>query len=259
MWYTIPFTYMLQTRYKTAAYKIALILVYFLPVFLVCFTAEMNFLLLITSILGTNCLYENGYIDNDLITTQYEAKPTLRVDSVQQESFKSLYIIMKSSRYSLYLFSGMVIWYLEKEKLPFYLSLGGLLILAYGIHNSYRSKINIISFSLLVLLKYLIPTLIGICNITDSFWGIWAIILNICIPRIIEYAMKYFNPRYQSNIEKKRFIYYIFLTFISTVIFYFSHQSMVLLILSIYYLVFRGIGYIFRKLKKDFRIMEEKG
>lgn len=80
----IPYGYFLNTRLKGTFQKISWVFVYFIPGFFLfsAFTPSFSVhttALLIIGLILVNYVYENGYLQNDLLTTKQESNPTLRL------------------------------------------------------------------------------------------------------------------------------------------------------------------------------------
>ncbi len=82
----VPFLYFLKTRLKSKVQKVSWLFVYFVPNIFIYFyitgfdLSIKNILLMVVSIVLINYIYENGYIQNDIILTKKEKNPNLRVD-----------------------------------------------------------------------------------------------------------------------------------------------------------------------------------
>lgn len=255
MRYLVPFSYMFTTRYKTLAYKIAFIIVYLFPLIIIAWIYKADIRLFLASVVGVNCIYENGYIDNDLITIGWEEKPTVRVSYIKQERLKRNYLLMISFREMGYLLSVLAVYNICPARFSVYLLSGALLVVVYSIHNTIRSVWNTVTFSFLVLLKYAIPIICFSDKISEIFLGPLSVTVLICIPRIFEYALKYWRKgkRYIDKLERNRFIYYLIMTFLAVFLYRFNVKSYPFLALSVYYLMFRGGAYLMKNFKNQLK------
>ncbi len=246
MRYLIPFSYMIKTRYSTFFYKIAFVLVYFLPIIIVCRFFYADLLSVAVSLIGINCLYEEGYLDNDLITSKYEINPTVRLQEKERQYFEKNYIILKAGRISLFLIIVLVYTITDINSAKIMLTGGVALIISYALHNTIRSRKNIITFTFLVTLKYLLPVLCGRMEVSEIQSAFSALFFVICIPRIFEYSLKY-TEKYRSLLNKKkimRIIYYLFIVFLTGIKFLLTKKVEPIFLLSIYYFIFRVIDII---------------
>ena len=260
MRYLVPFSYMFTTRYKTLAYKIAFMIVYLCPLIIIAWINKADIRLFLASVIGVNCIYENGYIDNDLITIDWEEKPTVRVNHSKQERLKRNYLLMKSFRDMGYLLSVLAVYIICPARLSVFLLSGTVLVVVYSIHNTIRSIWNTVTFSFLVLLKYAIPIICMLDKMLEIFLGLLSVIVLICIPRIFEYALKYGNhgKQYMDQLERNRFIYYLIMSFLAIFLYNLNIKSFPFLVLSDYYLIFRGGVYLMKNTKTQLKKNEER-
>jgi len=81
-----PYLYFLKTRLKGKIQRVSWFLVYFVPnIFLYLYFTNFEFSfnnlsIMILSLILINYIYDNGYIQNDVILTKNEKNPTIRLD-----------------------------------------------------------------------------------------------------------------------------------------------------------------------------------
>lgn len=243
MKYLIPFSYMIKTRYPSLFYKTAFILVYFLPIFLVCGYYHADVAGLIIALIGINCLYEEGYLDNDLITSRYEKTPTLRLKREEKLYFEKKYLLLKAVRIAVFLITVVFLMGKDINSAKTLLLGGAALTLSYAFHNTIRSEWNILTFSALVVLKYLVPILCCQLEGREIEKAFTAVFTVICIPRIFEYSLKY-SRKYKKLLDRKeimRFLYYFLLLCITAVWFLTKKEQGPMMVLVVYYFIFRTI------------------
>lgn len=254
MKYLIPFSYMLKTRYKTLAYKLAFALVYFIPLYIVTIFFQADLLLLNLVIIGTNCIYEIGYIDNDLITSTYEEKPTERLTTAESKEIWRKYLLLIAARQCIFfLIAGLLIWKNSISGL-FFIFGGMSILIAYAFHNTVRSKWNVLTFFALVISKYFSVILVVLRG-TEAFWACTAIFFAICLPRTIEFAAKLNIIKYDlfNKNELFRCVYYTAFLMISGLFTCYLQRINVVALIAIYYWVFRVLSFIMQYQKEKWK------
>ena len=148
--FIIPFYYTFYTRIKGKSKRIAYIFTFILPIYIYIIAFNRSFTLIdfIASILGfigLMSIYEVGYINNDVITIQYEKNPTLRLK--EDEIFYARERIGKI-RAIKYIIALIIIGILVMLNCNYiYYTIGLILIyIVYLAHNKVRDKKSIITF-----------------------------------------------------------------------------------------------------------------
>lgn len=262
MKYLIPYIYATSTRAKTLFYKVSIILFVFIPSYIVTFYLgvkqdffNIKYLLAFTMMY---CVYEIGYIYNDIYTTKYEDTPTYRLTNIEQKKIEKLYILLISFRVIYICIFAWILKSLKAMNLSIFLSSLVLLYLFYSFHNYFRGNWNMITMFLIVSLKYIsVPLLF----IEKSKWGIMIIVLVLLVPflRMIEYGNKLSYKLFKlKNYDIFRIIYYGILTIFSTLLYYKSNMFKVFVIISMYFLLMRiGTFMIIKITKSKIRAREE--
>lgn len=273
MWYAlIPYCYFIKTRLSRPAQQISWFFVYFVPVFLFYIILDYHsFFALILSYYVVNLVYENGYIQNDVITTRIELNPTKRL------SDKDCYILYSNiekiflSRFFIFVF--FILWLyalLPSDGFVFLLLLLFLLQILFIFYNLIRGKFNFYLILPLSYLRFYLPILPFL--ILNNYY-VEAIALFFVYPlaKLLEFSKEEkfgFKrlPRVIGNIDKFRVVYYLIVG--SLLLFsylYFSPEPVASLIVTTYYFLYRLLGYFiyyrsarFKKLvisgaKKEFR------
>ena len=249
--YVLPFFYTFHTRIKKNVKKIAYLFTFIIPVFLygisvtdIKYESILWAIVAITvSLIGTMSIYELGYIRNDMFAIKKEKKPTLRLTEKEilyiEENFREIIAI----KYLIAIISLGIIYLMGYGWIKYLIGLILIEVFYYS-YNNFRYKISILNFFVLSTLRYIVPLLILSIHLGVL---VAVFILVISIPRTIEKAAeKRFNIRILYFINNTidlnllRFLYYIVL-FISVVIQVFiSDISNLFLILTGYYLFYRG-------------------
>ena len=207
-------------------------------------------------------IYEVGYINNDVITIQYEKNPTLRLK--EDEIFYARERIGKI-RAIKYIIALIIIGILVMLNCNYiYYTIGLILIyIVYLAHNKVRDKKSIITFFFLSLLRYITVPLMFSYSLSirgdkglNLYISIWLFMLIIALPRTIEKETeKKYNISSLDIIKKKttefRVIYYVIASLIGMGLaiggFGYSY-----LVLSLYYLCYRlliWIGFVVKERK----------
>jgi hypothetical protein len=162
--YSLPFNYLLNSRIKSLLERVSWVIIYFLPSVIVglyyIHDHHLIYLLLyILAYITFNAVYEIGYMQNDVVTVRTESTPTYRLSLKARES---LYKIL----WRVYFFRAMIALFLLfcmyeisiKFDVEIFISQFSFMLLLvlfiFSLHNNIRSRGNIVTFSLLSLLKF---------------------------------------------------------------------------------------------------------
>ena len=157
----IPFLYFIQTRANHKLKIVSWLLTYIIPSFITfsLITNSLSLVLLnlfILMLVAIFCIYECGYIENDVFTILKEDHPTLRLDSnnllYARQNIKLIYSarILEIIAASF----GLII------ASPYYYNLISFIIcmislaLIFAIYNSIRTPVNLVILPFLVFLRY---------------------------------------------------------------------------------------------------------
>ncbi len=240
----IPLSYTFHSRIKTKSERISWFLIFPLYLFLVSIFFNFNLFIFFASFFSVMSIYEVGYLFNDLVTTKKESNPTIRSSKkteVYEENFY-LHIIFRL------IFSLIISYfiYIFTDSLYSFLSII-LISLFYYIHNTIRSKINIISYFLLVSCRYIFPIYLSL-----DFSLFIFILLSFPLCRTLEHCCKRkYNmcriKKLVGNIDLFRLKYYVLLSLIYIITYFSIESSFFYIILSIYFLFVRIASLILRK------------
>lgn len=261
----LPFYYLVFSRLKTKIDLISWIIIFIIPQFFITFIySELNILpftlLFLLSQIIFNTLYEIGYIENDISTTENEATPTLRLDKKSYTYIKNNYSKIIIFRYfTVFVLVGIL--YLINSYFSLGLNIVSFLILLivnrvfFYWHNKVRNRWNLLTFSVLAVTKYIFPVVLFV----DSHLLIYVCLLSIVIfplLRIIEHSThkRYSFVKYAKligNHDRFRIMYYVFFSILALSLFYFSVISrgdfLVVVSILIYFLLYRVFSYLLVK------------
>jgi len=244
-----PYGYGCITRIKSIVHKISFFIIYVIPVFYFALNSLQqamvngDFLLRIAiAFTETYCIYEIGYIYNDIFTRKKEKSPTNWFDNDGIERFvEQNYILLISVRV-IYLTVGIVVLLLANEKnLPIFVIFLGLLYFTFSLHNYFRDKRNVLTDFFLNFFKYLTPVVLFV----SSYQGIKNCIylfFEIIIVRSLEFALGkgYFFSKLNSfDVDVLRVYYYAVLTLIAFVFWLAGFTNYTFLLSTVYFLIYR--------------------
>lgn len=192
------------------------------------------------------CFYECGYIFNEAVCVRFEEKPTIRIP----EPFFTEILHHLENLITIRLVVGTLgSWYLlnlYSQNISLYITLMLLLLSVYTIHNFYRGIINIVTMTLEVFLKYMIPISVFLEQSEMLQAGI-IVFFVIVLVRTIEYASKkqYVSwIRVTRNVDVFRIKYYMVINIIIGVLIYQRFLPVESIGLSMIFLVYRIASYM---------------
>lgn len=273
MWYAlIPYCYFIKTRLNRPAQQVSWFFVYFVPILLFYITLDYHsFCALLLSYYVVNLVYENGYIQNDVITTRAELNPTKRLSDKEcftlYANIKKVFLI----RFLIFIFLTLVLYTLlpsEEFALLFFLLF--FLQVLFVFYNIVRNRLNFYLILPLSYLRFYLPIL-PLLILNENYVEAVALFFVYPVAKLLEFSKEEkfgfkFLPKVIGNIDRFRVVYYlIVVTFLLLSYLCFSPQPVASLIVTTYYLLYRLLGYFiysrsarFKKLvisgaKKEFR------
>lgn len=268
----IPYIYFLKTRLIGKFQRFSWIFVYFIPVIFLYYQQVIlhnifDYLQLILGVLIVNYVYENGYIENDVMTIKKEKNPTLRLSSEEIKridgNFPKL-ILVRMMIFVVMYFAYM--WCVAMGSVQinnlYLLWISVALQLMYLIYNRVRNLINlflILPLSFVRFFGFILPF------VTQEHLWWWVILATLIypLPKFLEFSsMKryshVFNWGLNFNIDRFRIAYYLVLTLLlaGTILLINYPYKFVFLVLAIYFLVYRAAGMLVisnRKVVDDFK------
>tara|TARA_R100000935_G_C2834899_1_gene167501 strand:+ start:2143 stop:2877 length:735 start_codon:yes stop_codon:yes gene_type:complete len=205
------------------------------------------------------CLYEIGYLENDAITIKKETKPTLRIpdNEIQyiQQNFTKL-VVARIVISAIGIAAMALISNFIGIHIHILLFLGFLILarIAFTLHNTLRSRWNIVTYLLLSTTKYLSLPLLFL-NFMDHWYVVLIIYFSFPLPRTIEHAAKIkyginWLQKIVVNLDFFRFCYYSFLMLIVLIIQYQSRNSILAVptYIAFWFFAFRTGSFVLIKL-----------
>lgn len=251
-----PYLYFLKTRLKGKIQRVSWFLVYFVPnIFLYLYFTNFEFSfnnlsIMILSLILINYIYDNGYIQNDVILTKNEKNPTIRLDIQILENVRkniSKIFILR------FIISILIIYFLyflieDIQKFILLLVISISLQILYLIYNSVRSVLNlylILPLSYIRFYGFIVP-FVNYENLLE-----FIILTTFIYPfsKFLEFTKR---PRYGyvflsnlvGDVDRFRIKYYFAISVFFLIIFIFFSIDYIYLILVIYYLMFRLMAYL---------------
>lgn len=245
----IPFVYFFKTRLKSRVQKLSWLFVYFLPnIFLYfsitgfAFNAE-NILLMTLGIVLINYIYENGYIQNDIILTQNEKNPNLRIKGKLLIDIREKIKLIFFYRFLIIFLLLFLIYMIDSYAFDKFIIVTILLQILYIIYNSIRSNLNLYLILLLSFLRFygfIIP-FVELENLVT--FSIFCILLYP-FSKFLEFTKqpKYKMPRFSKligKIDEFRIVYYFILVSFFLLLHYLDAANVEYVYISFFYLLFR--------------------
>lgn len=241
----LPFYYLFYSRLKSNISRIAWIFTYIIPIFIVSYLSNIEFIFTFLLIFSIYFTYEIGYIYNDCEVIKKEINPTLRLKKEDIQYYEKYKLIIYSIRI-LFLSIIIGIIYLSYPYYinPVFYTLGGISFL-YIIHNNIRNHWNILSYSLLIFFRYFAFFSFMEEDILFSFL-LW-IVYPLCVTIEFSSKSRFYTSNYIKipNFDRFRVFYYILLVFISfpLCIIIFNKYTIIFLILSLYFTLYRLLSF----------------
>lgn len=267
----LPGLYFVETRLKGLTQKISWVIIYLIPIFMfyiwnIARVSASSFIALVLAIILVNLIYENGYIQNDVWTTRRESKPTSRLSEVDSDFIYKHSFLIFSIR--LLLFVALATALFMSVEFEYFIQFVFGITLLQGIfytYNLFRSRVNLYLILPLSYLRFYLPLFI-IVSLNENFYFLLSLFLLYPVPKFLEFCKQ---PRYGmhliskivGNIDRFRVFYYLLLTVVSAVLFYFSNVPHFdfLLFISIFYFLYRLFGYLLIKRSARFNRAVLKG
>lgn len=250
--YLVPYSYFLKTRLKSNVQKISWLFVYFIPGgFIFNFISPIsdlnNFMAMVLAVTLVNYVYENGYIQNDLLTIRKENKPTLRLsrDEIVYMNSHLFYVFFLRTIISLV---TLTLFYIVTNDLYKTLILFLVVLIIQLMYLWYNNVRNIINLLLILPLSYLRFYGFILPFIKLDLWFVFILATTILYPlsKALEFTKqsRYHLPRFSKlvgNIDFFRVQYYLITSVLFSAYYFFSGSTlpMVFLIISVYFLIYR--------------------
>lgn len=241
----LPFYYLFYSRLKSNISRIAWIFTYIIPIFIVSYLSNIEFIFTFLLIFSIYFTYEIGYIYNDCEVIKKEINPTLRLKKEDIQYYEKYKLIIYSIRI---LFLSIIIGIIHLSY-PYYINpvfytLGGISFL-YIIHNSIRNHWNILSYSLLNFFRYF--AFFSFIEQDVFFCFLLWVVYPLCVTIEFSSKSRFYTSNYIKipNFDRFRVFYYILLVFISfpLCIIIFNKYTIIFLILSLYFVLYRLLSF----------------
>ena len=261
----IPFYYLIHSRLKTNFDLLSWQIIFIIPQFSITYfylhtRSDIFVILFFVAQLIFHTLYEVGYIENDIITTKNEKKPTLRLNKKSFTHVKKNYFSITCFRYFIVLFFiGLLFW--VDSFIAYRLNILSFIILLiftrifFFIHNSVRGRLNIFTFFVLSSAKFIFPVVLFIRFETLLYPILLSVIIfpllrTIEISTLKRFSFKNFS-KIIADIDKFRIYYYLLSSLICIILWNLSFLSIqnfsVTIFILVYFLLFRITAYFLIK------------
>ncbi|SKD07893.1 hypothetical protein SAMN05660461_3861 [Chitinophaga ginsengisegetis] len=266
----IPALYFFRTRISSPAKLISWIIIYIVPTAYISFHyfqemanthSIVDFVLMYLLQVGAIYnFYEVGYIENDTETIKGESNPTIRLkdkDFVFYEKNKFLIYIFRI------LFGCLLLWSLALFHMPiinYFLFVGAVIVILpiYLFYNRVRSRLTLLLHFLLVCIRFASYLLLYKGFNTIGLVDVIFILLAFPVINLLERAaLKRFNFRQLSfilsspfTLDKFRMYYYAIFSCIILIISSLNKEYFWLLILFVYYALYRSAIVLKQKVAK---------
>jgi len=251
----LPYVYGFNTRAKTIVHKVAFLLYIVIPCIMnILFmnSFEVDIILFILSFTGMYLVYEIGYIYNDVYTTQKEINPTHWLKTKEMENYTQDKFPLLISFRVLFLTAVYVFMIIRGANniVAYGISLS-FLYLFFSLHNYFRGAINLVTDGFLNLFKYLTPLVVFATKGIDVLFFVY-LFFEVPFARMLGYAIgkKYAFHRLKNiDVDIRRIIYYLVLTFIAGILFIANHIHVWFLYGVVYMLVYRVLCLILSRIE----------
>lgn len=246
-----PYLYFFKTRLKGMVQKLSWLLIYFVPSLVLYgyFSPEIDVVTLILwaiSITMINYVYENGYIQNDILTIRKENNPTLRLSKEETEHAYNNFSKIVSLR--LCVFAGLaVLFYAVSLSFSTSLALLGYCLLLQVLYVIYNNVRNIWNLILLLPINYLrfYGFILPLVPTNEIFLFLVMTAFLYPVSKVIEFTKR---ERFGltvigdaiGNVDRFRIFYYFFVLIVLS----FLVPGSIYFYIALYYLAFRSVSYI---------------
>lgn len=249
--FVIPFWYLCLSRFSRLSELLSLLCIY--PLYLITFIFFLYDQPVLPDILGFllgfcawMTMYELGYMENDALTIKKEMHPNIRIKKADIEIIQKNFTRLVLIRITLFLALVSLIFVIALWTLSQSLWFIALVVSANGffyLHNFFRSRINILTYFGLCVLKYMAFPFLYL----GWVFGIEPyIILLVSFPllRTCEHAVKgkyrlVGLQRFVGSLDSFRVMYYGFALFLALTVWYYSDAPVILVLSLAYFFVFR--------------------
>lgn len=259
MKYFFPFIYFFNSRAKTILHKGSFFILILFSVMWAYYraleTRTVTFIdvaVFVLGFLGMFCLYEVGYLFNDVITTRNEANPSYWVSAETQTFVEKYFEMLVTVRICLSVVCGIVISKIRPEvETQYFLCVIGLL-LSYAFHNTLRNRWNVVTNCFLQVFKYNMLLLL-VAPFSEIKIYFFINLFTVPVLRTIEFCNKerlniHLFRRF--NVNRLRIVYHIAMVIIGSALYFCGIKECLFLAeISVVLFAYRCIGELLLKNK----------
>lgn len=259
----LPFQYMFQSRNRLWINKVSFVAIVIAPisvnVMMMCVNS-FDLLELFLGFISLFSVYEIGYIYNDVYSIEKEINGRQWMDNEHFDNVKRKYPVYIASRVMYTCFSIFLLYLLECKNVHWYVLFLGILYLSYTAHNYIRNFYNIVTFTLLNVLKYSTILILFTTGWKEFTMYSFFMFMEIVLERTIEYGViknYIYVKSITSDLDKFRINYCLIILGISVCLCAFSRIYLSFLIGTLYVFGYRVLCYIcsrFGKLRNRTKI-----
>lgn len=261
----IPFYYLIHTRLRTNIDLLSWQIIFIIPQFTITYfylniRSDIFVLIFFITQLAFHTLYEIGYIENDNLTTKNEKKPTLRLNRKGSAFIKKNYSKVIYVKYLIVLLLvGLLYWIntfaAYRLNIFSFISLLVLNRIFFFLHNNIRSRLNILTFFVLSITKFIFPLVLFIDFETLLYPILLSVIIfpllrSIEISTLKRHDFKFFS-KIIGDIDRFRILFYLIASLLFITLWFFSFLGIknfsVSIFILVYFLLFRISTYFLIK------------
>lgn len=232
MKFLVPFIYFFNSRAKTILHKGSFFILILFPVMWAYYRALevkvvtfIDVVVFVLGFLGMFCIYEVGYLFNDVITTRFEENPSYwfsEEKDVFSEKIEKRFEFLVYIRIILAIISGVLISKLRPEVMvQYFVCIIGLMI-SYAFHNNLRNKWNVMTDFWLQFFKYNTLILL-VAPFSEVKLYLLLNLFTVPVLRTIEYCNKERLKIYifrKFNVDRLRIVYHIAMVIVGCILYF---------------------------------------
>ena len=261
----ISFYYLIHTRLRTNIDLLSWQIIFIIPQFTITYfylniRSDIFVLIFFITQLAFHTLYEIGYIENDNLTTKNEKKPTLRLNRKGSAFIKKNYSKVIYVKYLIVLLLVGLLYCINtfaayRLNIFSFISLLVLNRIFFFLHNNIRSRLNILTFFVLSITKFIFPLVLFIDFETLLYPILLSVIIfpllrSIEISTLKRHDFKFFS-KIIGDIDRFRILFYLIASLLFITLWFFSFLGIknfsVSIFILVYFLLFRISTYFLIK------------
>lgn len=199
MRFVIPFYYLFKSRLPKRSEKISWFFVNPIPLFIVAYMVGNmpvwnHAVFFALGFLAWQCIYEIGYIENDVFTIRREAEPNIRLSDadtrIAERGFRKIVLFrLLVAAIALLGLAGLAHRWNAEVWIGGFIGLLALSRVAFVAHNKIRSRLNIFTYGVLSVIKYsFLPLLL--CADGNGILAFVIAVTMFPLVRTVEHAAK---------------------------------------------------------------------